>query len=96
MKNLDKKIELVTQILTLSMEISTTSIIDIFVEYSSHVQALHVRCILNGWKPDCEYDFEKGIYLDWDSSENNLQDDVEIEKELQDILDYLKRIKEEL
>jgi hypothetical protein len=88
MNNIGTKKDLVTQILSLSIEISTTSIIDIFVDYSSHVRGLSIRVILNGWGNDTtynDYDLNKMIYLDFKDSE----------KQLQEVLDYLKKIKEE-
>lgn len=86
MNNLDKKIALVTAITELSIKISTTSIIDIFVDFSSHVKGLRIKVILDGWNPEeLKTDYEKTIYLDWKNSET----------ELQKVLDYLKTIKEE-
>jgi hypothetical protein len=89
MNNIDTKKDLVTQILSLAIEISTTSIIDIFVDYSSHVKGLSIRVILNGWGNDTtynDYDLNKMIYMDLEDSEQKLQE----------VLDYLKKIKEEL
>lgn len=89
MNNINKKIDQVTQILGLSVEISTTSIIDIFVDYSSHVKGLSIRVILNGWGNDTtynDYDLNKMIYLDFEDSEQKLQE----------VIDYLRKIKEEL
>lgn len=89
MNNIDTKKDLVTQILSLAIEISTTSIIDIFVDYSSHVKGLSVRILLKGWSAldnELKYDFNRMIYLDWEDSEEKLKK----------VLDYLKKIKEEL
>lgn len=86
MNNLNKKIALVTAITELSIEISTTSIIDIFVDFSSHVKGLRIKVILDGWNPEeLKTDYEKTIYLDWPGSEEKLNE----------VLDYLKTIKEE-
>lgn len=89
MTNIEKKIDQVTQILGLSVEITSSSSIDIFVDFSSHVKSLSIRVLLNGWGTDTtfkEYDFTRTIYIDWDNSEERLQE----------VLDYLKKIKEEL
>lgn len=89
MTNIEKKIDQVTQILSLSVEITSSSIIDIFVDFSSHVKSLAIRVLLNGWEADPmfkEYDFTRTIYIDWDNGEEKLQE----------VIDYLKKIKEEL
>ena len=88
MTNIEKKIDQVTQILGLSVEITTNSSIDIFVDFSSHVRSLAIRVLLKGWSTNPmfkDYDLTKTIYLDWDNSE----------KDLQEVIDYLKKIKEE-
>ena len=82
----NKKIELVQSIQALSLEITNESDIDIFYDYSSHVKVFIIKVILNGWN-DIEYetDLYKTVYLDWDC-----------EKELCEILQFLKTIKGEL
>ena len=86
MNNLDKKIELVNAITTLSIKISTKTPIDIFIDYSAHVNGLNVKILKNGWNAE-KYnpDFNKTIYLDWENAG----------KELQEVLDYLGGIKDE-
>ena len=89
MNDLDKKISLATEILSLSIEISTNSIIDIFVDYSSHTKGMSIKVIKQGWTQNTsteDYDLSKHFYLDTKSSLN----------ELQEVLDYLKKLKEEL
>jgi hypothetical protein len=82
----NKKIALVTAITELSIEISTNSIIDIFVDFSSHIKGLRIKVILDGWNPEeMKTDFEEVIYLDWSGSEEKLNK----------VLDYLRKIKEE-
>ena len=83
----NKKIALVTAITELTLEITSISDIDIFLDFASHVKYFSIKIVLNGWKHNGEYetDLYKAIYLDWDC-----------EDELQEILDYLKLIKEEL
>ena len=86
MNNLKDKIALVTAITEQSIEISDNSIIDIFVDYSSHIKSLSVKVLLNGWSEgNYKPDFNKTIYLDWNNAE----------KELQEALDYLGGIKDE-
>jgi hypothetical protein len=87
MNNMDKKIELVSAITALAIEITSNSDIDIFCDFSSHVKSFSTKVILNGWNStEYETDLYKIVYLNWKDSE----------KELQTILDYLKLVKEEL
>lgn len=83
----NKIIELVQSIQALALNITNNSDIDIFYHYFCHVKAFEIKVVLNGWnhKGDYETDLYKTIYLDWDC-----------EKELFEILEYLKLIKEEL
>lgn len=81
----DKKIEQVREILTLAIDITNNTEADVFVDYSGHINGLSVRVFLKGWKPEYDkYDFNKILYLDRDNV-----------NELQEIIDYLKEIKEE-
>lgn len=61
--NNEKKLELVRQILTQAIEISTSSIIDIFVDFASHVNTVSVRVYLNGWSYEGEFDFSDYVRL---------------------------------
>jgi hypothetical protein len=83
----NKKIALVTAITELALNITNISDIDIFLDFASHVKYFSIKIVLNGWNHNGDYetDLYKAIYLDWDC-----------EKELQEILDYLKLIKEEI
>jgi hypothetical protein len=83
----NKKIALVTAITELTLNITNISDIDIFLDYASHVKYFSIKIVLNGWNHNGDYetDLYKAIYLDWDC-----------EKELQEILDYVKLIKEEI
>ena len=82
----NKKIALVTAITELSIEISTNSIIDIFVEFSSHTRGFSIRVMLEGWNEQPKTDLNRTIYIDWPGSEEKLNE----------VLDYLRKIKEEL
>jgi hypothetical protein len=83
---INKNIALVTAITELSIKISSSNIIDIFVEYSSHTKGFNVRVMLEGWNEEPTTDLNKTIYIDWPGSE----------EELNKVLDYLRKIKEEL
>lgn len=86
MNNMDKKIALVTAITELSIEISTKTTIDIFVDYHAHVNGLGIRILKNGWNAEAyNPDFNKTVYLDWKNAE----------EELQGLLKYLQNLKEE-
>lgn len=86
MTNPDKKIALVNAITELSIEISSLNIIDIFVEYSSHTTGLSIRVMKEGWVADNpKTDYQRTVYLTWNNSENDLQE----------VIDYLRKIKEE-
>lgn len=84
---MNNKIKLVTAITELTLEIVNNSDIDIFLDFSSHVKFFSIKIVLNGWNSNGDYetDLYKTLYLDWDC-----------EKELQEILDYLKLIKGEI
>ena len=83
---INKNIALVTAITELSIEISSSTIIDIFVEYSSHTKGFNIRIMKEGWNEQPTTDLNKTIYIDWPGSE----------EELNKVLDYLRKIKEEL
>lgn len=83
----NKKIALVTAITELTLNITNNSDIDIFLDFASHVKYFSIKVVLNGWQHNGEYetDLYKTLYLDWDC-----------EKELEEILDYLRLVKEEI
>lgn len=83
---INKNIALVTAITELSIEISTKSIIDIFVEFSSHTKGFNVRVMLEGWNDEPKTDLNRTIYIDWPGSEEKLKE----------VLEYLRKIEEEL
>lgn len=86
MDNLEKKIALVNAITELSIKISTNTSIDIFVEYSSHTTGLSIRVMKDGWNADNPVtDYKRTVYLNWDNSE----------EELQEVIEYLETLKEE-
>lgn len=82
----NKKIALVLAILELSIEITNKSDVDIFCDFASHVNSFTVRITLNGWNSEeYETDLYKTMYLDWNC-----------EAELQEVLDYIKVVKEKI
>jgi hypothetical protein len=86
MNNLDKKIDLVRSILSLAIDITNNSDVDVFCDYSGHTNGLSVRVILAGWKAENTYiDYHKIIYLDRCNEQN-----------LEEVIKYLKLIKEEI
>jgi hypothetical protein len=86
MINLDKKIALVLEIQALSIRITNNSEADVFCDYSGHTNGLSVRVILAGWKAENTYiDYHKIIYLDRCNEQN-----------LEEVIKYLRLIKEEI
>ena len=83
---ISKNIELVQRILAQSIEISSCTIIDIFVEYSSHTKGFSIRVMLEGWNDEPKTDLNRTIYIDWPGSEEKLKE----------VLEYLRKIEEEL
>ena len=83
----NKKIALVSAITELTLNITNNSDIDIFLDFASHVKYFSIKIVLNGWNHNGDYetDLYKTLYLDWDC-----------EEELEEILNYLKLIKEEM
>lgn len=81
----DKKIVQVLEILALAIDITNNTEADVFVDYSGHVNSLYVKVFLKGWTPEyLKHDLYKILYLNRD-----------VVNELQEIIDYLKEIKEE-
>lgn len=62
---MNKKMQLVLDIMKLGVEISKNTTTDVFVEYSGHVDLLCVRICAGGWEKskDEESYFYKNIYL---------------------------------
>lgn len=80
------KTALALEILKLSIEITNNSDVDVFVEYLGHTNGLYIRVFLNGWKVDrLQPDFNKSLYLEWDCV-----------NDLQQIIEYLKLVKEKM
>ena len=85
MMTINKKIELVRTIQTLSMKINLNSTTDIFTEFLGHVNGFHFRLYLNGWKSGEKPDYNKTVYIDMEKSEYTLNA----------ILEHLKSLEKE-
>ena len=82
----NKKIDLVRSILSLSINITNNSNVDVFCDYSGHTNGLSIRVLLNGWKAESTHiDYHKIIYLDRCK-----------EQTLEEIIDYLKLLEGEI
>ena len=63
---MNKKMQLVLDIMQLAVEISKNTKADVFVNYSGHVDWFDVRIYDCGWTEGCVCDYTKYIYLDTD------------------------------
>lgn len=85
---MDKKMQLVLDIMQLGVEISKNTKTDVFVDYSGHVDLLNVRIYADGWEKDEKFYFYKNIYLnitDHRTEEDIIETLEEIYAELVDI-----------
>lgn len=89
---MNKKMQLVLDIMQLGVEISQNTTTDVFVEYAGHVDQLSVRIYKSDWKKGVEH-YDRYVYLD--VSEYRSEEDII--KSLEEIYAELVRIyKEEL
>lgn len=86
MDNKKKKLDLVQRILKQAIEISSNNIIDVFVEYASHVELLTVRVFLKGWNNDNVADYKQEVWF-------RVYDEKTCLKQLEDTIKYLEEIK---
>lgn len=61
---MNKKMQLVLDIMQLGVEISKNTKTDVFVNYSGHVDSLSVMIFYSGWSDGRNADYKKSIYLD--------------------------------
>ncbi len=62
---MNKKMQLVLDILQLAVEISKNTKTDVFVSYSGHVDLLDIWVLYRGWSDGRSADnYKKSIYLD--------------------------------
>ena len=83
--NNEKKLDLVQRILKQAVEISSNSIIDVFIDFSSHVQLLTVKVYLEGWNPESNEDYRKDIWFNIYSEKTCLEQLEEITKYLEEV-----------
>lgn len=60
---MDKKMQLVLDIMRLGVEISKSTETDVFVDYSGHVDSLDIRVFYSGWSDGRSPDYTKCVYL---------------------------------
>mgnify|MGYP003418254787 CR=1 FL=1 len=78
----EKELELVQRILKQAIEISSNSIIDVFVEFASHVNLISVKVFLEGWNSNKREDYRKDVWFKVFSEDKCI-------KELEEITRYL-------
>ena len=71
---MNKKMQLVLDILQLAVEISQNTKTDVFVDYSGHVDLLKVMIFNSGWSDGSSGDYKKSIYLD--TTEYRTEEDI--------------------
>ena len=84
---MNKKMQLVLDIMRLGVEISQNTTTDVFVEYCGHVDQLRVRIYVDGWEGGKEH-YSRNVYLD--ETERRTEEDIidvleEIYAELENI-----------
>ena len=70
---MNKKMQLVLDIMQLAVEISENTKTDVFVDYSGHVNQLSVRIYVGGWEKDKEY-YIRNVYLN--ETEDRTEEDI--------------------
>ena len=61
---MDKKMQLVLDIMQLAVEISENTKTDVFVNYAGHVDELGIMIFYSGWSAGRNADYKKSTYLD--------------------------------
>lgn len=61
---MNKKMQLVLDIMKLGVEISKNTKTDVFVNYAGHVDELGIMIFHGGWSGGRNADYKKSIYLD--------------------------------
>ena len=82
---MDKKMQLVLDIMQLGVEISKNTKADVFINYSGHVDSLDIMIFHGGWSDGRSADYKKDIYLNTKSYRTE-----------EDIIDVLEEIYAEL
>jgi hypothetical protein len=89
---MNKKMQLVLDIMQLGVEISENTKTDVFVEYAGHVDHLSMRIYEDGWEKDKEEYYSRNVYLDIKLGRS----EEDIIKSLEEIYAELSKYKEEL
>lgn len=79
--------ELILRIIEKSLEVNSREKNTVFINYYGHVNSISIQIHTNGWKENEHPDYSKNLYLDNRPYKQN-------EKELNEILEYLDKIKE--
>lgn len=79
--------ELILKIMKEALEINSRQKNTIFISYYGHVHSLGIQIHTKGWKEGQNPDYSKNVYMSIQTSKEN-------EKELQEILKKLDKIKE--
>lgn len=77
---MNKKMQLVLDIMQLAVEISKNTKTDVFVEYAGHVDQLGVRIYEDGWENREEY-YDRYVYLNTETYQTE-EDIIEILEEI--------------
>ena len=89
---MNKKMQLVLDIMKLGVEISKNTTTDVFVEYSGHVDSLSVRIYVDGWEKDKEH-YSRDVYLN--ETEHRTEEDIieTLEEIYAELVNYEEEIK---
>lgn len=79
---MNKKMQLILDIMQLGVEISKTTKADVFVSYSGHVDLFNVRAFKNGWGNRLDGGYERDIYLNVDGDYRTEEDIIETLSEI--------------
>ena len=71
---MDKKMQLVLDIMKLGVEISKNTKTDVFVNYAGHVDELGTMIFHGGWSDGRSADYKKSIYLN--TTEYRTEEDI--------------------
>ena len=88
---MNKKMQLVLDIMKLGVEISQNTTTDVFVNYIGHVDQLDIMIFHGGWEKDKEH-YSRNVYLDIKLGRS----EEDIIKSLEEIYAELSKYKEEL
>lgn len=79
--------ELILKIMKEALEINSRQKNTVFISYYGHVETFGIQIHTKGWKRNEHPDYSRNIYM-------STQDKIQNKKELEEILEYLNKIKE--